>query len=134
MIVLKRLQPLKPSQIAERVPAKEPPLEDIAAEVHRMRRETILTDLGKNRMTSLAGERDTSLDNHFSLHHFRFHLEPKAPLQVPAYNKGNVIRGGFGSTFRRIVCHRKMFWREPETCELRFGIGQTGQGMKRQVG
>lgn len=40
MIVLKRLQPLKPSQIAERVPEKEPPLEDIAAEVHRMRRET----------------------------------------------------------------------------------------------
>jgi hypothetical protein len=40
----------------------------------------------------------------FSLHHFRFHLEPKATLHMPAYNKGNVIRGGFGSTFRRIVC------------------------------
>ena len=39
-IVLKRLQPLKPSQIAERVPQKEPSLKDIAAEVHRMRRET----------------------------------------------------------------------------------------------
>ena len=39
-IVLKRLQPLKPSQIAERVPEKEPSLKDIAAEVHRMRRET----------------------------------------------------------------------------------------------
>ena len=39
-IVLKRLQPLKPSQIAERVPEKEPPLEDIIGEVHRMRRET----------------------------------------------------------------------------------------------
>ena len=46
------------------------------------------------------------------LHHFRFHLEPKAPLHMPAYNKGsilrltpggNVIRGGFGSAFRRIV-------------------------------
>jgi hypothetical protein len=37
-IVLKRLQPLKPSQIAERVPEKEPPLKDIASEVHRMRR------------------------------------------------------------------------------------------------
>ena len=53
----------------------------------------------------------------FSLHHFRFHLEPKATLQMPAYNKGNVIRGGFGSTFRRIVCHANC--REPETCELR---------------
>ena len=52
-----------------------------------------------------------------SLHHFRFHLEPQAPLHMPAYNKGNVIRGGFGSTFRRIVCHANC--REPETCELR---------------
>jgi bifunctional DNA-binding transcriptional regulator/antitoxin component of YhaV-PrlF toxin-antitoxin module len=34
------LQPLKPSQIAERVPEKEMPLKDIAAEVQRMRRET----------------------------------------------------------------------------------------------
>jgi hypothetical protein len=40
MIVLKRLQPLKPSRIAERVPESGPPLEEIAAEVHRMRRET----------------------------------------------------------------------------------------------
>jgi len=40
MIVLKRLQPLKPSRIAERVPENGPPLEEIAAEVHRMRRET----------------------------------------------------------------------------------------------
>lgn len=52
-----------------------------------------------------------------SLHHFRFHLEPEAPLRMPAYNKGNVIRGGFGSTFRRIVCHANC--REPERCELR---------------
>ncbi len=40
MIVLKRLQPLKPSGIAERSPENGPPLKDIAAEVHRMRRET----------------------------------------------------------------------------------------------
>src|SRR3990172_7128610 len=52
-----------------------------------------------------------------SLHHFRFHLEPKAALHMPAYNKGNVIRGGFGSTFRRIVCHANC--REAESCELR---------------
>jgi hypothetical protein len=51
------------------------------------------------------------------LQNFRFHLEPQAPLHMPAYNKGNVIRGGFGSTFRRIVCHANC--REPETCELR---------------
>lgn len=54
----------------------------------------------------------------FSLQHFRFHLEPKGTLQMPAYNKGNVIRGGFGSTFRRIVCHGNC--RDPETCDLRF--------------
>ena len=58
----------------------------------------------------------------FSLQHFRFHLEPKAPLHLPAYNKGstlrlrrersaerltprgNGIRGGFGSAFRWIAC------------------------------
>jgi hypothetical protein len=63
---------------------------------------------------------------HFFLHHFRFHLEPNAPLRMPAYNKANVIRGGFGSAFRlsavsaqagRIVCHAGC--REAETCELR---------------
>jgi hypothetical protein len=53
----------------------------------------------------------------FSLHHFRFHLAPEAPLHLPAYNKGSVIRGGFGSTFRRIVCYSGC--QEPETCELR---------------
>ena len=39
MIVLKRLRPLKPSQIAERASEEEMPLEEIAAEVHQMRRE-----------------------------------------------------------------------------------------------
>jgi hypothetical protein len=45
-------------------------------------------------------------NDNLSLQHFRFHLEPKAPLRMPAYNKGNVIRGGFGTAFRRIVCDR----------------------------
>lgn len=54
----------------------------------------------------------------FSFQHFRFHLEPKGTLQMPAHNRGNVIRGGFGSTFRRIVCHGNC--RDPETCDLRF--------------
>jgi len=40
MIVLKRLQPLKPSRIAERVPENGSPLQEIAAEVHRTRRDT----------------------------------------------------------------------------------------------
>ena len=43
------------------------------------------------------------------LQNFRFHLEPKSPLRMPAYNKGstlrltpegNVIRCGLVSTFR----------------------------------
>jgi hypothetical protein len=38
----------------------------------------------------------------FSLQHFRFHLEPKAALHMPAYNKGNVIRGG-GRNGNRLV-------------------------------
>ncbi|MSP38237.1 MAG: hypothetical protein EXR70_07075 [Deltaproteobacteria bacterium] len=40
MIVLKRLHPLKPSRIAERIPENGPSLADIATEVHGMRRET----------------------------------------------------------------------------------------------
>jgi hypothetical protein len=37
MIVLKRLQPLKPSQIAERSPSSGPQLKDVAVEVRRLR-------------------------------------------------------------------------------------------------
>jgi hypothetical protein len=33
------------------------------------------------------------------LQHFRFYLQLRAQLRMPAYNKGNVIRCGFGSTF-----------------------------------
>ena len=39
MIVLKRLQPIPLSQIAERVPEESPSLEEIAAEVHQLRAE-----------------------------------------------------------------------------------------------
>ena len=39
MIILKRLTPLKPSEIAQRAPDGEIALEEIAAEVHEMRRE-----------------------------------------------------------------------------------------------
>lgn len=30
--------------------------------------------------------------SHFSLQHFRFHLEPKGTLQMPAHNKGSTLR------------------------------------------
>lgn len=54
----------------------------------------------------------------FSLQHLRFHLQPKATLRMPRHNKGNVIRGAFGSTFKRIVCHANCV--NPERCDLRF--------------
>jgi hypothetical protein len=38
-IVLKRLRPVRLSEIAERVPAPEMPLRAITTEVHRMRRD-----------------------------------------------------------------------------------------------
>ena len=37
-IVLKRLRPVRSSEIAERMPGPEMPLRAVAAEVHRMRR------------------------------------------------------------------------------------------------
>jgi hypothetical protein len=48
-----------------------------------------------------------SMANHAGvfLQHFRFHLEPKAPLRMLAYNKGNVIRGGFEQKQARGVRH-----------------------------
>ena len=35
---------------------------------------------------------------------FEFTLNPKETLQVPSYNKGNMLRGGFGYAFRNLVC------------------------------
>jgi hypothetical protein len=57
------------------------------------------------------------VDHNILLFHCRFHFSPGSTLQMPRYNKGNVIRGGFGSAFRRIVCHAAC--RDAETCELR---------------
>ncbi|MFN8627993.1 MAG: CRISPR system precrRNA processing endoribonuclease RAMP protein Cas6 [Candidatus Binatia bacterium] len=52
-----------------------------------------------------------------SLSHLRFHLVAEQPLRLPAHNKGNALRGGFGSAFRRLVCV-DMRW-ECVTCSLR---------------
>jgi hypothetical protein len=35
---------------------------------------------------------------------FRFTLVPEQPLEVPAVNKGNMLRGGFGHGFRKLCC------------------------------
>src|SRR6185437_10516458 len=35
---------------------------------------------------------------------FRFKLVPEQSLKIPALNKGNMLRGGFGHAFRRLCC------------------------------
>ncbi|MBI3786302.1 MAG: CRISPR system precrRNA processing endoribonuclease RAMP protein Cas6 [Deltaproteobacteria bacterium] len=50
--------------------------------------------------------------------HLRLHLQPEQPLQLPANNKGNSLRGGFGSAFRKLVCV-DLSW-ECAQCSLRF--------------
>jgi CRISPR-associated endoribonuclease Cas6 len=41
---------------------------------------------------------------HFSFAHYRFTFIPKDTIRMPAHNKGNVLRGAFGSSLRRLVC------------------------------
>jgi hypothetical protein len=38
------------------------------------------------------------------LSHLRLYLLPQQPLHLPALNKGNSLRGGFGNAFRKLVC------------------------------
>lgn len=55
--------------------------------------------------------------------HLRLHLEPERDLLLPAYNKGNTLRGGFGAAFRRLVCV-DLRW-ECAQCSLRFTCAYT---------
>jgi len=48
----------------------------------------------------------------FRLAHFRFRLLPKEPLFLPSHNKGNTLRGAFGSVFKRLTCL------DPSACHL----------------
>ena len=50
--------------------------------------------------------------------HLRLHLVPEQPLHLPAHNKGNSLRGGFGSAFRKLVCV-DLRW-ECAECSLRY--------------
>jgi len=36
---------------------------------------------------------------------YRFTLRPLEPLHLPRWNKGNVLRGAFGTMLRRMACH-----------------------------
>jgi hypothetical protein len=63
-----------------------------------------------------------SLD-HFYVNRYRFTIKAKEKLTLPAY-KGTTIRGGFGITFRRMVCYQP----EVETCDdclLRYNCPYT---------
>lgn len=53
-----------------------------------------------------------------ALSHLRLQLLPERELQLPAHNKGNTLRGGFGSAFRKLVCV-DLRW-ECTECSLRF--------------
>lgn len=44
-----------------------------------------------------------SLPSNLTLTHYRFILEALEPLHLPQY-KGSALRGGFGHTFKRLVC------------------------------
>ena len=54
----------------------------------------------------------------FTLSHLRLHLVPEQPLHLPAHNKGNSLRGGFGGAFRKLVCV-DLRW-ECAECSLRY--------------
>src|SRR5882672_2487759 len=56
--------------------------------------------------------------NHFIFAHYRFHLRPEEPLEMPPFNKGATIRGGFGTAFRRLVCIDLNL--DCARCELRY--------------
>jgi hypothetical protein len=55
--------------------------------------------------------------------HLRVHLLPQQTLRLPAYNKGNALRGGFGGAFRRLVCV-DLRW-ECGECTLRYSCPYT---------
>ena len=57
------------------------------------------------------------------LEHYRLHIVPQEPLDLPAWNKGNTIRGGFGTLFRRLVCIDQRL--ECGACELRYRCAYT---------
>jgi CRISPR-associated endoribonuclease Cas6 len=53
-----------------------------------------------------------------ALSHLRLYLLAEQPLRLPAHNKGNSLRGGFGSAFRKLVCVDRRW--ECADCTLRY--------------
>jgi hypothetical protein len=58
-----------------------------------------------------------------SLVQLRFRIQPLSQLQLPAFNKGNSLRGGFGQAFRRLVCVDLRL--DCAACDLRFSCPYT---------
>lgn len=40
----------------------------------------------------------------FKLAHYRFTLTPQKTIKMPAFNKGNILRGAFGISLKMLVC------------------------------
>ncbi len=59
---------------------------------------------------------------YFSL--FRFSLRPVEPLHLPRQNKGNVLRGAFGTMLRRLCCHPQC--PGATRCEIRHSCPYAG--------
>lgn len=57
-----------------------------------------------------------SLPSKFALVHYRFILEALEPLHLPPY-KGSALRGGFGHTFKRLVCTHPLLCND--ACQLK---------------
>jgi hypothetical protein len=59
---------------------------------------------------------DALAENSLRIGLFRFTIAPAQSLEVPAVNKGNMLRGGFGHAFRRLCCIPQC--RDTKTCPL----------------
>jgi len=64
------------------------------------------------------GSDSPAISKVFTLSHLRLSLAPETPLRLPMHNKGNALRGGFGSAFRKLVCV-DLRW-ECAECTLRY--------------
>jgi hypothetical protein len=53
----------------------------------------------------------------FEFYRFRFHFRSAGPLYFPPYKSGNIVRGAFGSIFRKLVCIPSCH--DAKTCEIR---------------
>jgi hypothetical protein len=54
---------------------------------------------------------------HFEFYRFRFHFRAAGALYFPPFQSGNIVRGAFGTIFRKLVCAPECGG--PRTCEAR---------------